>query len=469
MLWGELSLDEKVEIFRRRERGESISSLAKSLGMNENSLRGRLSEFRKEVSDINSDDFDDMRVSGGGNHLQITMTIPEDRITTLDKLLEVCQVDTSVWDVERWIVNTWEGFRKNEQRDIRWDDGKANGRVLDDGDIRTKTLYQVKVWLIRKNPIALEPVVQPLEISIRFQERARPNDTNDGVKSALIIPDLQVGFSRDLKTGALLPFHDRGAMDIVLRIAKEKGFDKVVFLGDLLDLPDWSDNFIRSPEFYFTTQPAIVELAWWLGQLRLILPNAEMFAIEGNHEQRMEKAVMKNMAAAYHLSPAYDTNIQPVLSVPRLLGLDKLGIEWVSGYPDAEVWLADDLVCVHGERARAVSGATARVLGEDLGVSIVFGHIHRREMVIRSIVTRSGQKVLSSTCPGCLCKIDGTVPGNTKRQGWSQGFAIAYYGDGLGSVVEVVPIEEGGTLYHGKVYKANFDLQSLRKDTGWMF
>jgi hypothetical protein len=56
------------------------------------------------------------------------------QIKTLEDLLRHAEVDTSVWQVERWVAN-------------KWDVGARNPAT---GEILTAPLFQVKVWLHRK-------------------------------------------------------------------------------------------------------------------------------------------------------------------------------------------------------------------------------------------------------------------------------------------------------------------------------
>ena len=56
------------------------------------------------------------------------------QIRSLDDLLVYAQVDTSVWEVERWMSNKWEVGARNP----------ATGEIL------TAPLFQVKAWLKRK-------------------------------------------------------------------------------------------------------------------------------------------------------------------------------------------------------------------------------------------------------------------------------------------------------------------------------
>ena len=99
--------------------------------------------------------------------------------------------------------------------------------------------------------------------------------------------------------------------------------------------------------------------------------------------------------------------------------------------------------------------------------AIVFGHIHRIEMQHQTRRVRSGSRSNLAACPGCLCRVDGAVPGfkaSTDIYGrpvqswenWQQGIAVVYYEEGDGPFhVELVPIHDGTCIFHGKTYTAS--------------
>jgi len=61
-------------------------------------------------------------------------TLEGKRVTSLEHLLELAQVDRDVWEVERWVANKWEVGAKNAQKEIA-----------------VTPLYQIKAWLKRKS------------------------------------------------------------------------------------------------------------------------------------------------------------------------------------------------------------------------------------------------------------------------------------------------------------------------------
>ncbi len=128
-------------------------------------------------SEIDSKESD----NGSGVELKIEYNTGEatskgSTIKTLDDLIVACEIDLNIWKIDRHVVNKWEV--KAKDRDVF-------------------PLFQVKAWLSKivaedtKFPV-LEPVrIQMPEISEKVH---RPK----GLKKALIIPDAQIGFKKDI-------------------------------------------------------------------------------------------------------------------------------------------------------------------------------------------------------------------------------------------------------------------------------
>lgn len=466
----------------------TIQEFANQLGLSYVVVRDRLRRARKRLADsapasvrsqparvIYDQDGDplptDVKIEAQGNNLNLESAFGR-RITSLDDLLDACHVDLDVWSVERYLVNKWEVGAKLSERRLVWSDGQiVEGHINDSGKLTIEPLIQVKAWLVRKNPIAITPTVEPIAIVLPAPRPGgtRADKISDGWRSALIVPDIQIGFGRDIMTNTLTPFHDRRAMDLVLNIAKRNRFDDIIFLGDLLDLPDWSDKFLRSPEFYFSTQSALVEAAWYLAQFRIAQHDSRMVLIEGNHERRMDTAIVTHLAASYQLKPANEIHLAPVLTVPRLLGLESIGVEWSGGYPDSGFWLNDGLLVTHGNIARAGAGDTAKAMVQNKTHSTIFGHIHRLEKVPMTLTSREGNRSIMAVGAGCLCRLDGVVPGHEVGQNWQNGFVVVHYDSRGRSHIEDYLIDDGKTFYGRETYTGGDYTKKLIKDTGWNF
>lgn len=256
-------------------------------------------------------------------------------------------------------------------------------------------------------------------------------------------------------------------MDIALQIAEYSQPGRIDLLGDWLDMTDWTDRFLRSPEFYWTTQPALIEANWWNEQLRQVAQKATIKMHPGNHEARMNSAIITHLLAAYDLKSVTDTTGFPSMSIPSLLSLDKLGIEWTGEYPDDEDWLNDNLLLKHGDVVRSGSGSTAKAILAKATTSTIYGHIHRRELLSKSIYERNATRSITAFCPGCACHIDGRVPGHKRTQEWQQGIAMVEYSDNMHSITPIA-IEDGKAIFDGKIFEARERLSDLRADcAGW--
>lgn len=436
---------QRTEAIRLRNIGVPIRKVAEITGISPNTIKTLTRNERESNQTINGADIDE-KIEESGQDNERVIDSKSRRITTLDELIAFCEIDLNVWNIDRHIINKWEVG-------INGEDG-----------IEVSPLFQVKAWLTKIHPEAIKPVIQPIEIRADIPKIGKSRQS--GLKKALLLGDAQIGFTRSMRTGKLSPFHDRQAIGVIFTLLKQYQFDLIAIGGDWLDFSMWSSKFLKKPSFYFTTQPALIECAWILTIIRKLQPNAQIIYIEGNHEIRPEVAMMDHFVDGYGLRTADNVDGQAVMSIPNLLGLPKLGIEYIGNYPAGEYWFNDRAVIRHGNTAKKGSGATVSALSrEALNTEIVF-HIHRLEMVSKTIHTRDGVEIINQFCPGCLCKIDGAVPGD-ERPNWQQGIAAISYNDDRYVNIEPIPIQDGSALYRDLVISGEDYTQQLRKDTAF--
>jgi predicted phosphodiesterase len=305
-----------------------------------------------------------------------------------------------------------------------------------------------------------QPPARATRVNVKAH-KAKPK-TPKGWRRHVILPDPQIGFRRDIETLKLEAFHDEAAMSAALRVLRHVGLgpgDSVVNLGDYLDFPRFG-RFAQEPGFALVTQPALDRGYTFLAEQCAAAPDAEHFLIEGNHDARLGNYILANAAAAHGLRKAELADERPLLTLPNLLRLEELGVEYVEGYPNGEVWLTDDLVCVHGSKVRS-NGSTAAAYVKDESVSVIFGHIHRVEYQSRRSRRRRGTSETFAASPGTLARIDGSVPsqgssvdlgGNRvpRTENWSQGMAIVHVPPSGRAIYEQVHIVDGDAFYGGR-------------------
>ena len=293
----------------------------------------------------------------------------------------------------------------------------------------------------------------PIKVSV---PKAAPSLLK-GWKTALILPDAQYGYRRDIFDGSLDPFHDERAIDVALQIAEVERPALTIVLGDYLDFA-YFGKYQQEPTFALTVQASLDASYADLVQFRAL--TAEMRFLEGNHDLRLQNMIIDNAKAAFGVKKAGSTRDDwPVLSVPNLLRMDELDIEYVGAYPAGATYINDNLACIHGKRVGNANKSAASIVVEDERVSVIFGHTHHHEMRHKTRPTRHSPKFSVAYSPGCLCRIDGAVP-STKSgidpmgrpakswEDWQQGVAIVRYQEGDGRFhIEPIEIIEGKAIH----------------------
>jgi len=440
--------------------GLSQRKLAALFGKNFDAMHGRMYRAQKLIDPnqegISTEDY--------GNR-QVVSSVSS-RIVTVDDLIEAANINKDIWSIKSAKVNKWEGYRRQEIKDIEYVEGQATGFIKDTGELTIEPLFQVRIEIIKKEPTALKPVISPVNVEIGKlpKHEAKKGDW----QRCLILADPHFGFMRDLRTLNLVNFHDRSALSIILQIADDEMFDSIAVLGDTLDLADWSDKFLRSPEMFFCTQPAVVEASWFIGQLRRTF-GGDLHVLEGNHDERMSRSIKKHFLHAYDLRPADRLGEDPPISIPALLGLERMGVKYIGNYPKGRLKLNKRVVLKHGDVARGASGGTAKAVLDKTTKTTGFGHIHRFERLTKTSWDGDEYRYIEAFSIGCLCKIDGTVPGSNLEANWQQGFAVMNYNENGDYRLEEYPIENGRAFYHGKTYEGIDYVDDLTNQTGFDF
>jgi hypothetical protein len=229
-------------------------------------------------------------------------------------------------------------------------------------------------------------------------------------------------------------------MNVFIEVCKSYQPDKVQILGDFLDLAS-QGRFAQEASFAQTTQEALNAGHKFLATLRAACPDAEIVVIEGNHDKRMQNFIEANAIAAFGLKRAGLPESWPVMSLPYLLRLDELNVEYVDAYPAATDWDNHTTRNIHGTKANSRGSTTSQYVFELPHLNTWAGHTHRVEVTYRSVMGARGEPIESySANPGCLCRVDGAVPsvngaigadGTAARivENWQQGFGLAYYND----------------------------------------
>jgi predicted phosphodiesterase len=161
------------------------------------------------------------------------------------------------------------------------------------------------------------------------------------------------------------PFQDDPLLNSWLSHLSDLKPDGVDIIGDLVDCYTLS-RFDRNPARKASFQDEIDKTWKFLGCIReLAGVKCDIRYSEGNHESRLRKILWKKIPELAGLRN---------LTIPRLLGLKKLGIKWhgtQNPYPIRDLWFT------HGDLLRKHAGMSARAKSDDSHCSLIVGHTHR--------------------------------------------------------------------------------------------
>lgn len=368
------------------------------------------------------------------------------RLGRVAELLERSGIDPAdIGKVQAVRLSEWQGLTKNP-------DGEAELH-----DLKGASIVLTPQW-------AEGPRWQPVDRgpAIRLPAWRKPATVESRFERCFLWPDTQVGYRRNLTTMALEPFHDETAIACALALVRKTKPHKLVIFGDFLDFPEFG-TYEQEAGFALTVQPAIDRATVLLGEIRAAAgPDCQVIFIEGNHDRRLQRAISRNALAAFGLKRGSAAPEDwPVLSVPYLLRLDEHAIEYVGGYPAGIVWINENVCAIHGAKINSAGSSALRVI-DDTRVSVVFGHVHRIELVHRTRQSFAGPKRSFAASMGCLCRLDGSVPstkGSTDVFGnavptvenWQHGIGLLQYEPGDGRFhLDLVDIQDGHAILWGQ-------------------
>jgi len=386
-------------------------------------------------------------IEDNGGQLNREVYVQSKGIYDLASAVKAAGLDETKWTIKSWTAKAWQGFVKT-----------ADGPEV------------VQMHGIRFNA---EPKFGPAEapvVPVR-KLRRKKSDEVKATESVLCIPDSQHGYRWNENHTHMIPLHDRVAFDAIVQVAEDMKPDHIVLLGDMLDLAPWSTRFARPQDLMGTTNAALHELHWQIAQLRLASPASKIYFLEGNHEQRINRALVELMPEAPGVRRVGEKH--EAMSVERLLALDELDVEYIGPYGEG-MWMWKDqaktpIWFTHGDVVRAGGGSTAAAILKSSRYTQIYGHIHRVEHVAKTIHGHNGPETIHAMSPGCLCNLTpGVLPGSKRANDWNQAFSVGYLDAETGDCHYALNmIEHGRTFFNGKGYQGRDRSVEIAEFTGY--
>lgn len=238
---------------------------------------------------------------------------------------------------------------------------------------------------------------------------------------------------------------DPKAVAAFLADVKRLNPDEVVLLGDMLDCEGWLAQhhvlgFVANCDYTF--QEDIKATNWFLDKLQEAAPNARMWYFLGNHEDRVERAIVDTVLG----NQGDAAFLQALWGVEVVLRLKERGISCVrrdviysQGFPRG--WLQLGKMCFAHEAGGKGKNAARDVVSK-AAANVTFGHTHREDT---ATIVFPGVGICKAFNPGCLCHMQ-PIYMHSDPTSWSQGYAIDYIAKSGEFQRVQVPIWKGRSL-----------------------
>lgn len=245
---------------------------------------------------------------------------------------------------------------------------------------------------------------------------------------ALIIPDTHI------------PYHHPKALELTLQFAQTLGqtLKEIVILGDFADFYAVNSHG-KSPDLMHLLKSEIDEVNFILDQIDKAFPLTKKIYLEGNHEYRLERYLVKNAPALFGL-----TQWEYLFKLPQRPNWLSIPYTFEQAYPV----LGTSLLARH--EPYSMSSAKASLARSKC--NLIYGHKHVREEHTER--TPKGEKLINLS-PGWLGNIRATkIFGFVKNvPHWELGFALLEKENNFWSIQNILIHDNISFQALGKTFK----------------
>jgi len=228
-------------------------------------------------------------------------------------------------------------------------------------------------------------------------------------------------------------------LSIAIDHDKKLAIDQINIMGDFCDFYWFSlhDKLPEAMSIKETLKDEIYQSIKKLEELRTLFPNAEINFVEGNHEFRMVRYIIKKCPELYEL-----------FSLPELLQFDRLGINYIPfGKTQLHRVLDSNLFMRHQPYNAGKNCASGTA--HNKGISLMFGHTHREQ-----VYTYKRADGVSVTCISGGWLGDETAPvfGYMDSDNWTKMFNFVYSNGKDDWYFYPINIKNNKAVYDGFIY-----------------
>lgn len=234
-----------------------------------------------------------------------------------------------------------------------------------------------------------------------------------------------------------IPFHSPRALNCALNCLADSNLGGLYLGGDIFDMYWAHDHGPKDPRIYSTLEHEAQEVNKFLDLIDMTWPTQKKVFIEGNHETRYERYVIKNAPSLFGMT-----------SLPQVMNMHQR-VNWnyvPFGNHQLKQVAGTDLYTKHAPR-----GSSGAAIMNANACNLLFGHIHR---IIYETKTTGDGRILRVMSPGWLGNGEerafSYVPGH---QNWQNGFARIWVDlQTKDWRVEIIEIRNGVCYANGRKY-----------------
>jgi len=250
-------------------------------------------------------------------------------VRTVEAALKEAKVDLRIWEVDRYVVNKWDGYTKNIDKDLVYTQGKATGHTTQVPNPVTVELWQVKVWLRRK---VKKEVQDGLEMLMETMAKHSPKYPKHPIIKGVQNPHLlevsvfdshfgklawgaETGVDYDLKIAERL-YHDA----VVELASKARGFpiERILFpLGqDFFHIDNPANTTVNGTQLETDSRypkifhAGVVSCVKALDYLSAIAP-VDVLWVPGNHDRTTSYHLAFALQTWYRLNDRVSVDVSP--------------------------------------------------------------------------------------------------------------------------------------------------------------
>jgi len=314
---------------------------------------------------------------------------------------------------------------------------------------RSLNAVRCKLEDLRNEPPAKDESAEVQEWAARRERALREVQSTDplaAIRERLKEPAAlrNVGTSQQVPTelvpclcipDAHIPYHSKPAWSLVMQVAREIKPQRIVIIGDFADCYSVSAHD-KNPARANRMAEELEEVDKHLDELDALGATDKLY-IEGNHEDRIERHLMK--------APG----LWGVVSTEKLLKLKERGWEFVKYKDHAQRGAVHYTHDVNAAGRNAVFKAL-----DTYQHSVITGHTHRFQYIVEGSAVGDCRLSAMFGWLGDVEQVDYTNRARARKD-WALGFGVGYHDPASEFTYWVpVPVIHGTCMVNGRLYRA---------------